>query len=105
MNTLNCYQRYVLTKRYGRPSKAGSGRRQFWACIGVVVGLVGGTLLPLVGLVMIALAWLIGDMDSILNKSGSMLLMTTIPLLTFGGYCLDIFDKNHSGQDNNMNED
>lgn len=104
MNTLNCYQRCVLTKRYGRTRRAGSGRRQFWACIGVIVGLVGGTLLPLVGLVMIALAWLIGDMDSILNKSGSMLLMTTIPLLIFGGYCLDTFDKYHSGQDNNMNE-
>lgn len=99
MNTLNFYQRYILSSRHYGRHKAVSGRRQFWACIGVFVGLVGGTLLPLTGMVMIALAWFIGDMDSILNKLGSMLLMTTVPLLIFGGYCLDIVEKKQTKSD------
>lgn len=99
MKTMDCNQRYNQTGKSCRTCEAGESKKLYWSRVGAFVGLAGGTSLPLTGLIMMAAAWLIGDMDSILNKLGTMLLLTTVPLLIFGGFCMDIVEKTENNPD------
>jgi hypothetical protein len=65
-----------------------------WTSTGACVGLLGGLLAPLVGLVLSAIAWFVGDWHGLhLGRTGMVLLLVTIPLLIFGAHCLDLIDK------------
>ena len=60
--------------------------------IGAVSGLVGGTVCPLFGTLLLAIAWLMGHTGGWLYTLGSILLLSTIPLLLIGAHCLDLMD-------------
>ena len=63
-----------------------------------VLGLFGGIIAPLVGSVLTAIAWFIGDWHGFhLQRLGTVLLFMTIPLLLFGAHCLDLSDKEIKG--------
>jgi hypothetical protein len=66
-----------------------------WRTTGGVVGLCGGIICPLVGSILTAIAWFTGPVwhGFSLRWDGTVLLFLTIPLLLFGGYCLDLADK------------
>lgn len=72
---------------------------------GACVGLFGGVIAPLVGLALIALAWLIGDWHGFhLGRDGAVLLLLTIPLLIFGAHCLDMLDNENEHASNQDSE-
>lgn len=60
-------------------------------CCGAMLGLGGGIILPLIGFVLLVIN--LFDHDSNLHLTGTFLLLTTIPLLIFGAYCLDMLEK------------
>ena len=65
-----------------------------WKSTGACVGFLGGVIAPLVGLALTVLAWFIGDWHGFhLGRDGAVLLFLTIPLLIFGGHCLDLLEK------------
>ncbi len=69
--------------------------RQVWPLYGALIGLIGGALAPLFGSLFIAISWLIDNNSSgfSLHGLGSILLLSTIPLLIFGASCLDLFES------------
>lgn len=76
----------------------GDRRRSFhfhgrlWPVLGAGLCLVGGTMLPLVGIILMAIATIAGNQHSTMFSVGSALLPTIIPLLILGGYCLDLIE-------------
>ncbi len=65
--------------------------------LGAVVGCVGGIVAALFGSVFTAVSWFVAD-ESVrqwLSTAGSTLLLMTIPLIIFGGYCLDWTEKDN----------
>ena len=65
-----------------------------WKSTGACVGMLGGVIAPLVGLALTVIAWFIGDWHGFhLGRDGAVLLFLTIPLLIFGGHCLDLLEK------------
>lgn len=69
---------------------------RLWPVLGAGLGLVGGTILPLVGIILMAIATIIGNQHSVIFNVGSALLPTIIPLLIWGGYCLDLIETDGS---------
>ncbi len=63
-------------------------------CCGAMLGLGGGIILPLIGFVLLVIGRF--DHDGNLHLIGTLLLLTTIPLLIFGAYCLDMLEKGRS---------
>ena len=61
---------------------------------GAAFGLCFGILSPLVGSVITAITWFIGPQwhGFFIQRDGTVLLFLTIPLLIFGGHCLDLLD-------------
>ena len=72
-----------------------SRRGLTWQSVGAVVGLGGGILAVADGTLMSAIAWLRGEgaNDASMHGVGSILLLSTIPLLIFGAHCLDLLDR------------
>jgi hypothetical protein len=66
-----------------------------WQATGAVCGLGGAVVVVLLGALLSAGAWVLGDETGglSLHGVGSILLLATIPLLLIGGYCLDLLDK------------
>jgi hypothetical protein len=62
---------------------------------GAVFGLVGGIVAPVLGSVFTAIGWLSGATwhGFAIQRTGTILLFLTIPLLLFGAHCLDIADR------------
>ena len=62
---------------------------------GAVFGLVGGIVAPIVGSVFTAVGWLSGPTwhGLAVQRIGTVLLFSTIPLLLFGAHCLDLSDR------------
>ncbi len=65
-----------------------------WQAAGTVSGLGGGSLAVAVGALLSAVAWMRGDETGglSLHGLGSVLLLSTIPLLLLGAHCLDLLD-------------
>jgi hypothetical protein len=65
-----------------------------WMSAGAAFGLCFGILSPLVGSVITAITWFIGPQwhGFFIQRDGTVLLFLTIPLLIFGGHCLDLLD-------------
>jgi len=66
-----------------------------WQAICAVVGLAGGIVSALFGVVFTALSWLPIPRDAAahLHSLGTIVFCLTIPLLIFGGYCLDRLER------------
>src|SRR5216117_1967875 len=66
-----------------------------WQATGGVFGLSCGIISPLIGSVLTAIAWFTGPVwhRFFIQRSGTVLLFLTIPLLIFGAHCLDLMDK------------
>ena len=66
-----------------------------WQTAGAVFGLFFGIISPLIGSALTAIAWLKGSgwHGLPLQRTGTVLLFLTIPLLVFGAHCLDLIDK------------
>lgn len=66
-----------------------------WRSGGAVCGLGLGILCPVMGSVLTAIAWFTGPEwhGFSIHRYGTVLLFLTIPLLIFGGYCLDLSDR------------
>lgn len=66
-----------------------------WPASGAVFGLAGGVIAVIFGSVLLAIAWTTGDASSglSLHGIGSILLLSTMPLLIFGACCLDVLEK------------
>ena len=63
--------------------------------MGALVGLVGGLVAGLFGSVLTAASWFVINAGArhLFSSTGTVLLFLTIPLLVFGGYCLDWMEK------------
>lgn len=66
-----------------------------WRAAGAAFGLAGGTVAALLGTLLSAGAWMLGDESNglSLHGVGNLLLLSTIPLLLLGGHCLDLLEK------------
>lgn len=66
-----------------------------WQAAGAAFGLAGGTVAATLGTLLSAGAWMLGDKSNglSLHGAGSLLLLSTIPLLLVGGHCLDLLEK------------
>ena len=64
-----------------------------WSGGGAVFGLVGGILAALLGSLLTAAAWVVGgEIQTWLHAFAASLLLSTIPLLALGAYCLDALE-------------
>jgi hypothetical protein len=75
-----------------------ASRRGGWTrqAVGAGLGLVGGGVAPVVGALLLAVAWARGGVQTnglSLHGAGSVLLLSTIPLLLLGGHCLDLLEE------------
>jgi hypothetical protein len=63
--------------------------------IGALAGLVGGVVSGLFGAVLTAASWFVINAGArqLFSATGTALLVLTIPLMIFGGYCLDWMEK------------
>ncbi len=70
-----------------------------WKATGAVFGLSFGIISPLIGSVLTAIAWFTGPVwhGFFIQRSGTVLLFLTIPLLIVGAHCLDLMDKQDEG--------
>jgi CHASE2 domain-containing sensor protein len=66
-----------------------------WRWIGTACGLGGGIACVLLGSLLTAVTWFTGatSYGPFLHKLGTTLLVLTIPLLLFGGHCLDLIEQ------------
>jgi hypothetical protein len=66
-----------------------------WQAVGAVSGLAGGIIAAAIGALLSACAWMQGAETGglSLHGAGSILLLSTIPLLILGACCLDLFEK------------
>ena len=66
-----------------------------WQSIGVVSGLVGGALAPVLGTLLIIATWLVHSerIVSFLDDLSILSFVLTIPLLVFGAHCLDLLER------------
>ena len=69
--------------------------RWTWTSGGAFCGLCLGIICPLLGSILTAIAWFTGPHwhGFSVQRYGTVLLFLTIPLLIFGGHCLDLMDK------------
>ena len=67
--------------------------------VGAGVGVCGGFFVGIAGCALTALSWFIGaHWHSLpIAATGTVLLILTIPLLLFGGHCLDLCERKHVG--------
>ncbi len=93
MITLSHQQNQIMRAGDGRSRGVISGRGLFWASIGAFIGLAGGFILPVTGFALLAVNRLLGDPNPTIQKIGTILVLTTIPLIIFGGFCLDQLEK------------
>src|SRR5262245_58619136 len=91
-----------------RAAQAGIGARVTGAgalkqaqAIGALVGLVGGVVAGLFGAVLTAASWFVINAGArhLFSSTGTVLLYLTIPLMIFGGCCLDWMEKDMPRRD------
>lgn len=65
-----------------------------WEAIGAVFCFSGGIGAALIGSIVTAITWILGaQLHPWLHSLGTALLIVTIPLLIFSGYCLDWVER------------
>lgn len=75
-----------------------------WPTTGAVCGLAGGVIAVAFGTLLLTIAWVTGDESSglSLHGVGSILLLSTIPLLILGACCLDLVEKLEKNQQSTL---
>jgi MFS family permease len=70
-------------------------KRLRWLLNGGLIGLFGGALAPVLGSLLTALSWLVGNnsFGYSSHRLGSIFLISTIPLLIIAAFCLDAYEK------------
>jgi hypothetical protein len=73
--------------------------RWTWRATGASCGLAGGMLAATLGTLLMTCAWALGDETGVLSMHGvgSILLLSTIPLLIAGAHCLDLLERGMKG--------
>ena len=70
-----------------------------WEAIGAVCCFGGGIVAALIGSVLTAMTWFLGaQLHPWIHGTGTALLIATIPLLIFSGYCLDWSEGEEGGE-------
>lgn len=70
-----------------------------WQAVGAVCCFGGGILAALIGSILTASTWILGiGLHPWLRGAGTALLIVTIPLLIFSGYCLDWMERKPKNQ-------
>jgi hypothetical protein len=65
-----------------------------WESVTAVLSFFGGILAGIFGSLLTASTWILGvDLHPGLRAGGTLLLVITIPLLIFAGYCLDWMER------------
>ncbi len=65
-----------------------------WEAVAAALSLFGGIMAALVGSLITASTWILGiELHPWLRAMGTTLLVLTIPLLIFAGYCLDWMER------------
>jgi hypothetical protein len=74
-----------------------------WKSGGAALGLGLGILAPVAGSILTAIAWFTAPHwhGFFIQRYGTVLLFLTIPLLIFGGHCLDLMDKDEAAKRRN----
>ena len=69
-----------------------------WRDVGACLGLAGGIACSLLGSVLIAVSWLMGAGGASLyaHRTGTALLLLTIPLIVVGAQCLDLRERHQA---------
>ena len=72
-----------------------------WHLCGAAIGLIAGTLFPITGFLLLAVERLAGagSVGRWGHYLGTVLLLSAIPLLGLGGYCLDLLEKKSAQTD------
>ncbi|MGH9855248.1 MAG: hypothetical protein ACREBD_35895 [Blastocatellia bacterium] len=78
-----------------RPHVTGQRRLEKAQPLGAAAGLAGGILAGLFGSFFTAASWFVANegVGQWLSTTGTVLLFLTIPLIIFGGYCMDWMEK------------
>lgn len=78
-----------------RTPAAGREHRYVWAVCGVGLGFIGGILAPILGAVFTGVSWFEANspVGPTFHTAGTVCFFLTIPLLVFGGCCLDALEK------------
>lgn len=63
---------------------------------GAAACFVGGILAGILGTLLSVSAWILGEHHAFLHALGTVLLVITIPLLIFAGYCMDWMERDSS---------
>ena len=93
MEELNMSDEEVMVER--EPRDLISDSRDVWPACGAGIGLIGGVVAPFFGVLLTVVSWLEGSSGYAprLHKLGTISFLLAIPLLIFGGYCLDVLEK------------
>ena len=69
----------------------------YWEATGAVCSFGGGIVAALIGSVLTASTWILGpEAHPWVRGLGTALLILTIPLLIFAGYCMDWMDRDQN---------
>lgn len=78
------------------PLRSLSGAIRQAQLVGAVVGLAGGIFAAMSGAVFTVASWFVANegVRQWLSTAGTVLFLLTIPLIIFGGFCMDWAEKN-----------
>ena len=80
-------------------NKQGTKARLWSWEAGAVCCFGGGMLAALIGGILTAMTWFLGgQLHPLLRGTGTALMIATIPLLIFSGYCLDWSEREEGGE-------
>jgi hypothetical protein len=82
----------MVTKIYGgvRTANKNKRRRLSWWAVGAIFGMVGAVIFPIFGALVLEAIKRGAEISPFLKTFALVLAASTIPLLIFGAYCLDV---------------
>ena len=95
MYSLKLTESRSRARKAERKSHRALSTSHIWHVCGVAIGLIGSVLLPMTGFFLLTIEWLFGvaNIGRRGHIVGTVLLLSAIPLLLLGGYCLDLMEK------------
>jgi hypothetical protein len=82
-------------RRDGKTQEGNEDHGYVWPVCGAGIGLIGGVLAPIAGAATTIFCWFDGAASTtpMLHKIATICFYLTVPLLIFGGCCLDALEK------------